>query len=88
MTIVIIFVSIVLNIAAIYQMRSEMGLKANLFTRGIESILTNPKFDESDMSLSELLSDISYILKVYNTINKRTFFNLDLSKKTIYFNTQ
>ena len=40
------------------------------------------------MSLSELLSDISYILKVYNTINKRTFFNLDLSKKTIYFNTQ
>jgi hypothetical protein len=65
------------NILAVYSLRDEIGFRVNLFSDGLTSILKNPDIDETALSLSQLLADMKTTLDTFNSMNDKTFFQID-----------
>jgi hypothetical protein len=65
------------NILAVYSLRDEIGFRVNRFADGLTSILKNPDIDETALSLSQLLADMKTTLDTFNSMNDKTFFQID-----------
>jgi hypothetical protein len=72
-----IFILIGVNILAVYSLRDEIGFRVNRFADGLTSILKNPDIDETALSLSQLLADMKTTLDTFNSMNDKTFFQID-----------
>lgn len=65
------------NILAVYSLRDEIGFRVNRFADGLTSILKNPDIDETALTLSQLLADMKTTLDTFNSMNDKTFFQID-----------